>query len=169
MPEGKGQVKYAVVAVDYFTKWAEVEALATITVARIKTFVWQNIVCHFSIPNTIVTDNGRQFDNAKFKQFCSNLKIHLCFASPAHPQSNGQVEAVNKIIKKTLKPSLTKPRVASQSYSQRFFGPTAPPSIPPQEKHRSLFPLVPKPWRQWRLASPHTEPLLIMQKTMTSS
>ncbi|CAL2277103.1 unnamed protein product [Prunus armeniaca] len=108
MPEGKGQVKYAIVAVDYFTKWAEAEALATITLACIETFVWQNIVCRFGIPNTIVTDNGRQFDNAKFKQFCSNLKIKLCFASPAHPQSNGQVEAVNKIIKKTLKTKLDK-------------------------------------------------------------
>ncbi|XP_020422651.1 uncharacterized protein LOC109949950 [Prunus persica] len=77
MPEGKGQVKYAVVAVDYFTKWAEAEALATITAARIESFVWQNIVCRFGIPNSIVTDNGRQFDNAKFKQFCSNLKIQL--------------------------------------------------------------------------------------------
>ncbi|KAI5313760.1 hypothetical protein L3X38_042936 [Prunus dulcis] len=108
MPEGKGQVKYAVVAVDYFTKWAEAEALATINAARIESFVWQNIVCRFGIPNSIVTDNGRQFDNAKFKQFCSNLKIRLCFASPAHPQSNGQVEAVNKIIKKTLKTKLDK-------------------------------------------------------------
>ncbi|KAI5316669.1 hypothetical protein L3X38_036376 [Prunus dulcis] len=44
MPEGKGQVKYAVVAVDYFTKWAEAEALATTTAARIESFVWQNIV-----------------------------------------------------------------------------------------------------------------------------
>ncbi|KAI5344677.1 hypothetical protein L3X38_012554 [Prunus dulcis] len=43
MPEGKGQVKYAVVAVDYFSKWAEAEALATITAARIESFVWQNI------------------------------------------------------------------------------------------------------------------------------
>ncbi|KAI5327751.1 hypothetical protein L3X38_027147 [Prunus dulcis] len=89
MPEGKGQVKYAVVAVDYFTKWAEAEALATITVARIESFVWQNIVCRFGIPNSIVTDNGRQFDNAKFKQFCSNLKIRLCFvyASTSCPAS----------------------------------------------------------------------------------
>ncbi|CAL8174805.1 unnamed protein product [Prunus armeniaca] len=107
MLEGKGQVKYAVVAMDYFTKWAEAEALATITAARIETFVWQNLVCRFGIPNTIVTDNGRQFDNAKFKQFCYNLKS-LCFASPAHLKSNGQVEAMNKIIKKTLKTKLDK-------------------------------------------------------------
>ncbi|CAL8999793.1 unnamed protein product [Prunus brigantina] len=85
MPEGKGRVKYAVVAVDYFTKWAEAEALATITAARIETFVWQNI---------------------------------LCFASPAHPQSNGQVEAVNKIIKRTLKTKLDKAKGCWPSYSR---------------------------------------------------
>ena len=39
MLEGKGQVKCEVVAIDYFTKWAEAEALVTITVARIETFV----------------------------------------------------------------------------------------------------------------------------------
>ncbi|CAL8125951.1 unnamed protein product [Prunus armeniaca] len=37
--------------------------------------------------------------------------ICLCFASPALPQSNGQVEAVNKIIKKTLKTKLDKAKV----------------------------------------------------------
>ncbi|CAL9024364.1 unnamed protein product [Prunus brigantina] len=39
MPPGKGQVKFAVVAVDYFTKWAEAEALTTITAAKIEHFV----------------------------------------------------------------------------------------------------------------------------------
>ena len=39
MPPGKGQVKFAVVAVDYFTKWTEAEALTTITAAKIEHFV----------------------------------------------------------------------------------------------------------------------------------
>ena len=35
LPQGKGQVKFLLVAIDYFTKWVEVEALAIITKARI--------------------------------------------------------------------------------------------------------------------------------------
>ncbi|KAM1992293.1 hypothetical protein ACFX16_008759 [Malus domestica] len=40
--------------------------------------------------------------------FCSKFNINLCFTSLAHPQSNGQVEAINKIIKRILKTSLDK-------------------------------------------------------------
>ncbi|KAM1389683.1 hypothetical protein ACFX13_018026 [Malus domestica] len=40
--------------------------------------------------------------------FCCKFNINLCFASLVHPQSNGQVEAINKIIKRTLKTSLDK-------------------------------------------------------------
>ena len=39
LPQGKGQVKFLLVAIDYFTKWVEAEALATITEARIQIFV----------------------------------------------------------------------------------------------------------------------------------
>ncbi|KAM1861629.1 hypothetical protein ACFX13_013684 [Malus domestica] len=115
MPVEKGKVRHAIVAVDYFTKWAEVEPMATITKAKIEDFVWKNILCRFSIPNAIVTDNGRQFNNNKFRMFCSKFNINLCFTSPAHPQSNGQVEVINKIIKRTLKTSLDKAKVVGIS------------------------------------------------------
>ncbi|KAM2960968.1 hypothetical protein FF1_030597 [Malus domestica] len=112
MPAGKCKVCYEIVVVDYFTKWAEVEPLATITEAKIEDFVWKNIICRFGIPNAIITDNGRQFDNNKFRMFCSKFNINLSFASPLHPQSNGQVDAINKIIKRTLKTILDKGKEA---------------------------------------------------------
>ncbi|XP_057977967.1 uncharacterized protein LOC131164622 [Malania oleifera] len=56
------------------------------------------LVCRFRIPWAIVTDHGRQFDNKRFKKFCSNLSFKLVFASVVHPQSNGQVENMNRTI-----------------------------------------------------------------------
>ena len=85
LPLGKGQLKFLLVAIDYFTKLVEAEALATITKAKIRNFVWKNVICRFGIPMLIISDNGRQFDNQGFKDFCLNLGIKNQFASPGHP------------------------------------------------------------------------------------
>ena len=100
-------MKYAIVAIDYFTKWVEAEALASITEAKTSSFIWKSIICRFGIPYAIVTDNGRQFDNENYKRMCEELGIKTFFSSPVHPQANGQVEAVNKTIKTTLKTKLS--------------------------------------------------------------
>nr|GFB22675.1 reverse transcriptase domain-containing protein [Tanacetum cinerariifolium] len=42
---------------DYFTKWIEAKAVATITGGQVKKFVWDNIVCRFGIPGEIILDN----------------------------------------------------------------------------------------------------------------
>ena len=91
------------VAVNYFTKWAEVEALANIRDVDVKKFVWKNIITRFGVPDSLISDNGLQFDNRSFREFCSNLGIKNRYSSPAYPQSNGQAEAVNKVIVNGLK------------------------------------------------------------------
>nr|GFA22529.1 reverse transcriptase domain-containing protein [Tanacetum cinerariifolium] len=48
-PEGSGKVKFLIVAMDYFTKWIEAKAVATITGGQVKKFVWDNIVCRFAV------------------------------------------------------------------------------------------------------------------------
>jgi hypothetical protein len=106
LPTTKGQFKYIVVAVDYNTKWVEAEALTLITTERIEHFLWKNIYCRFGTPETIITDNGTQFDNDEIRSFTARNGTKLLYASPAHPQTNGQVEAVNKLIKRTLKKKL---------------------------------------------------------------
>ena len=58
LPQGKRQMKFLLIAIDYFTKWVEAEALATITETTVQNFVWKNIVCRVGIPRTIISDNG---------------------------------------------------------------------------------------------------------------
>jgi hypothetical protein len=44
MPPRKGNKKFLVVAVDYFIKWVEAEALATITTENITNFLRQSVL-----------------------------------------------------------------------------------------------------------------------------
>nr|XP_017221365.1 PREDICTED: uncharacterized protein LOC108198103 [Daucus carota subsp. sativus] len=60
----------------------------------------------FGIPYKLISDNGKQFDSKELKKFCDYLNIRINFAAVYHPQSNGQTEAINKIIKHTLKAKL---------------------------------------------------------------
>ena len=100
------QLKFLVVGIDYFTKWVEAEPLATITEKSICTFVWRNIICRYGIPRVLVLDNGKQFDNSAFRDFCSELGIKNHYSSPAHPQANGQVEVTNRTLLKIIKTRL---------------------------------------------------------------
>ncbi|KAL5550181.1 hypothetical protein UlMin_000357 [Ulmus minor] len=61
---------------------------------------------------TPVSNHGTQFENERLRSTCRNLGITKIFSSPAHPKSNGQVEAVNKTIKYTLKKKLEKSKSA---------------------------------------------------------
>ena len=83
------------VVIDYFTKWVKAEALSTITEVKIQNFVWKNIVCRFGIPQTIILDNGRQFDSKNFRDFCLVIGIKNQFLSLGHPQANGQTKVTN--------------------------------------------------------------------------
>ena len=53
-----------------------------------------------------MSDNGKQFDNPKFRDFCAELRIRNYYSSPAHPQSNGQAEVTIRTLKATLKTKL---------------------------------------------------------------
>ena len=53
-----------------------------------------------------MSDNGKQFDNPNFRDFCAELEIKNCYSSPAHPQSNGQAEVTIRTLKAALKTKL---------------------------------------------------------------
>ncbi|KAK3024869.1 hypothetical protein RJ639_044481 [Escallonia herrerae] len=105
-PPATAQHKFVIVAIDYFTKWVEAEALATITEKKCEEFFWQAVFCRFGIPRVLITDNGKQFDNPTFRAFCSNLSTEQRFTSVAHPQTNGQTEVTNQTLLQRIKKKL---------------------------------------------------------------
>ena len=94
------------VGTNYFTKWVETEPLANIRDVDAKRFVWRNIVTRFGVPQTLISDNGLQFDSKAFRRYCCELGITNKYPTPAYPQGNGQAEVVNKVIVNGLKKRL---------------------------------------------------------------
>ena len=70
LPTARAQAKFTIVAIDYFTKWVEAEKLSMITEAKCTSFIWKNIICRFGVPHSIVTDNGKLFDNPALREMC---------------------------------------------------------------------------------------------------
>ena len=59
LPKERGSVQYAMMLVNYSTKWVEAEALTLITPWKITEFVYKNIVCSYRVPHTIVSNNSK--------------------------------------------------------------------------------------------------------------
>nr|GEV37911.1 reverse transcriptase domain-containing protein [Tanacetum cinerariifolium] len=76
-----GKVKFLIVAIDYFTKWIEAKAVATITI--------------------------NQFSDNPFKYWCDKLNITQHFASVKHLQSNGLIERANRSLGEGIKARLS--------------------------------------------------------------
>ena len=60
---------------DYFAKWVEVVPLSDVTVQQIVKFLWQNIICCFGRPRTIISDNRMNFANKQVASLCAKYKI----------------------------------------------------------------------------------------------
>ncbi|KAL2230407.1 UNVERIFIED_CONTAM: Gag-Pol polyprotein [Sesamum indicum] len=106
-PFSRAQKKFVIVAVEYFSKWVEAEAVSKITEREAISFIWKNIVCRFGIPRVLISDNGTQFQGRKITAWLQELKIQQNFTTVGHPQSNGQTEVTNRTILQHLKARLS--------------------------------------------------------------
>ena len=95
--------RFILVAIDYFTKWVEVASFATVTKNVVARFIKHNLVCHYGVPEKIITNNGTNLNNMMITEFCRKFKIQHHNSSPYRPKMNEAVEAANKNIKKIVK------------------------------------------------------------------
>jgi hypothetical protein len=66
----------------------------------------QDVIFHFGVPNSIITNNGTQFTRDKFLDLRDNNNIHVDSAVVTQPHMNGQVERTNSMILQGLKPRI---------------------------------------------------------------
>ncbi|PKI74776.1 hypothetical protein CRG98_004794 [Punica granatum] len=80
LPLAFGGRKFIVMFVEYFSKWVEVDAVASICEKAIIKF-FTILISRFVVPYALVSDNGTQFPRKEFEKFCmsciSNKGSHL--------------------------------------------------------------------------------------------
>ena len=56
------------------------------------------IICRFGIPDTIHTDQGRNFESGLIRDICQLLGVKKTRTTPYHPESDGLVERFNRTL-----------------------------------------------------------------------
>jgi hypothetical protein len=65
----------------------------------------------------IRNDRGKEFENARFEEYCHSYGIQQEFSSPITPQQNGVVERKNRVLQE-----MARVMIHSQNLAQHFWG-----------------------------------------------
>ena len=86
-----------------FTKWAEAFAIPNQRATTVAKVLVRNWICRFGVPDSIHSDQGRNFESNVFGEMCHLLEINKTQSTAYHPEGNGQVENLHKTLKSMLK------------------------------------------------------------------
>ena len=68
----------------------------------VKRFIEKDLICRYSLPEKIVTDNAYNFNGKMIVELCTKWKIKHSNSSPYRLEMNRVVEASNKNINKII-------------------------------------------------------------------
>ena len=99
--------EYAVIFVDYLTKWLEVFATADQTATSIAKLLVEEIVSRHGVPHQLLSDLGLTFLSKLLLTICDFMGIKKVNTSANHPQSDALVESFNRTLTDMLAKSVT--------------------------------------------------------------
>lgn len=94
--------RYAVVFVEYLTRWVQAFPISDASAAVIARLLVEHVVCVHGAPKSLIADNASHFRNELLNHVCRLLGVHQSFISVYHPQANGLVERFNRTVKTML-------------------------------------------------------------------
>ena len=95
--------KYVLTMVDSFTRWTEIRALVDQTAFAVAETMYNEWVCRYGVPRTVVSDRGSNFVSMVVSQLHDRLGVGRIMTSSYHPAGNAMVERRHADIVKNLK------------------------------------------------------------------
>jgi hypothetical protein len=91
--------RYIIMVIDYFTKWVEALPRISNDCIVVALFIFYHIIARFDVPKNIVMEHGSHFLNKMTTKLVSRLGFRHENSTPYYPQENGQVKAINHVLK----------------------------------------------------------------------
>lgn len=98
LPPSKGH-RYLLTMVDRFSRWPEAVPLPDMLAETVANAFCNTWVSRFGVPETISTDQGRQFESQLFLELTKWLGTIRTRTTAYHPQANGLVERFHRTLK----------------------------------------------------------------------
>ena len=100
--------QYAVVFMDYFTKWPEVFAVPDQTAETIARLLVEQVIPRHGVPEQLLSDRGKNFLSSLVQEVCKLIGTKKINTSGYHPQCDGLVEKFNSTLISMLSKSVGK-------------------------------------------------------------
>ena len=114
LPPSSGNI-YILLIGDHFTKWHEAIPLPDQSASTTAKALLDNWITRFGCPESIHSDQGRNFEAKLFKSLMELLQIDKTRTTAFHPQSNAVIERTNRTLLNMLAKTTAKNQ---QNWSQ---------------------------------------------------
>ena len=94
--------QYAIVFVDYLTKWPEVYPASDQSALTIANLFMREVVCRHGVPAQLLSDRGKAFLSLLLREVCEVLWVKKLNTTAYHPQTDGLVERFNRTLTNML-------------------------------------------------------------------
>ncbi len=94
--------RYCVTLIDRYTRWPEAIPVPDITAATVAFAVYSHWIARFGVPESIVTDQGTQFESQLFHELANLLGFERRRTTSYNPKCNGMIERWHRVIKSAI-------------------------------------------------------------------
>ena len=108
LPKSKRGRQYAVVFMDYLTKWPEVFPTTDQTSLTIAKLLVEHIIPRHGVPRELLSDRGGSFLSQLIVELYQLLGIKKTSTTAYHPQTDGLIERFNRTLIDMLSKSVDK-------------------------------------------------------------
>ncbi len=102
LPTTLGGNRYVFTAIDYATRWVVAKAVPEANAVSFGSFLYHDLLLNYGSPFEVITDRQNVFLDQGIQSYMDLQNIRHIVTSPYHPQTNGMVERMHSMIKRSL-------------------------------------------------------------------